>query len=91
MSINGCSAINNCTQNFDDGKMTVNIDGKNIELTGNPDKDAQTVAYKLGITPDEAKEKLKAELGEPQQPQQQSGGCSSTKIGRMLSGETSWK
>ena len=89
--MSGISNIDGVSSNCGKQQMTVNIDGKNIILTGNPDKDAQTVAYKLGITPDEAKEKLKAELGEPQQPQQQSGGYSSTKIGRMLSGETSWK
>uniref|UniRef100_UPI0039B8EC75 hypothetical protein n=1 Tax=Candidatus Ruminimicrobium bovinum TaxID=3242779 RepID=UPI0039B8EC75 len=45
-------------------EQKVTIDGEEFTLTGDPEADAQTVADKLGITLDEAKEKLKAELGE---------------------------
>ena len=48
-------------------EQKVTIDGEEFTLTGDPEADAQTVADTLGITLDEAKEKLKAELGEPTQ------------------------
>lgn len=86
----GISSIKGVSSNCGKQQMTVNIDGQNIKLTGNPDNDAQTVANTLGCSVEEAKSKLKEQLGEPQQPQQQSG-IGSTQIGSMLSGETSWK
>ncbi|WP_413854086.1 hypothetical protein [Candidatus Ruminimicrobium bovinum] len=89
--INGCSARNNCTQNSDDGKITANINGKTVKVcsTGNPEKDAERIAQVAGCSVQEAKQALETQYGKPQQ-SNQSGGCSSTKIGSMLSGETSW-
>ena len=52
-----------------DNEQKVTIDGEEFTLTGDPDTDAQTVADKLGITLDEAKDKLEEQLGEPSQPE----------------------
>ena len=52
-----------------DNQKKVTIDGEEFTLTGDPDTDAQTVADKLGITLDEAKDKLQEQLGEPIKPE----------------------
>ena len=58
--------INENADNKKEQKVT--IDGEEFTLTGDPDADAQTVADKLDITLDEAKDKLKEELGDPSKP-----------------------
>ena len=55
-------------ENTDKEEQKVTIDGEEFTLTGDPDTDAQTVADTLNITLDEAKEKLKEQLGDPSKP-----------------------
>ena len=55
-------------ENTDKNEQKVTIDGEEFTLTGDPDADAQTVADTLNITLDEAKDKLKEELGDPSKP-----------------------
>ena len=73
--------------NSSNNEQKVTIDGEEFTLTGDPEADAQTVADKLGITLDEAKEKLKAELGEPTQPN--SSGTDTTTSTTATTGTTS--
>ena len=84
--ISGISGLSGCSQSQQQQQKTVTIDGQQFTLSGNPDQDAQNVASKLNISVEEAKSKLKEQLGDPQQPQQQSSGIGSTTIGNMLAG-----
>ena len=62
-SVSSCSGTSNA-------KSLAGMDASQLRGTGDPEQDAKNLAKQLRISVDEAKELLRAQFGDPQQPKQ---------------------